>query len=42
MNLTSTSTDIPGFDLESEFIWGATAMILFEFKEILNELIVGI
>lgn len=42
MNLTSTSIEMPGFDLESEFIWGATAMILFEFKEILNELIVGI
>ena len=41
MNLTDTSIEMPGFHLESEFIWGATAMILFEFKEIISELIEG-
>jgi len=38
MQIERQSIPMPGFALETEFIWGATAMMLFEFREILNEL----
>lgn len=40
-DLKNASMEMPGFILESEFIWGATAMILFEFRQVLKQLIVG-
>ena len=39
MILDKKELQVPGFEFESEFIWGATAMMLYEFKEILKHLI---
>jgi hypothetical protein len=38
---TSYATDImvPAFKLNGHVVWGATAMMLYEIKEILNELL---
>jgi len=38
MQMADKLVRMPGFQLESQFIWGATAMILYEFKEILKAL----
>jgi len=39
MILDQKELQVPGFEFESEFIWGATAMMLYEFKETLKHLI---
>ncbi len=39
-NLMNRETLIPYFDIEGEKVWGATAMILSEFKEIIKQLVV--
>ena len=38
MQMADKLVRMPGFQLESQFIWGATAMMLYEFKEILKAL----
>ena len=39
MILDKKELQVPGFEFQSEFIWGATAIVLYEFKKILNHLI---
>jgi len=39
MILDKKELQVPGFEFQSEFIWGATAIVLYEFKEILKDLI---
>ena len=39
MNIMNTFIrDIPGYSINGDFIWGATAMILSEFTDILKEI----
>ncbi|NJK87072.1 MAG: hypothetical protein HC906_14960 [Bacteroidales bacterium] len=38
MNIRGIEIDVPYFDISGHQIWGATAMILNEFIEILNNI----
>ncbi len=37
LSVNGISINAPGFEIRNEFIWGATAMILSEFKEIVSD-----
>ncbi len=42
LSINGITIHAPGFEVKNEFIWGATAMILSEFTEIVSEVYVAI